>query len=113
MSCRGFLKNKTSVFILKCPKRMLEYYFSKVFIIFECNTINLEKLLNEVKERVHVEDTDNYDKVMTCTTTILSTYNTLKNLAVNKSFTLPKLKENSIIKRIRQLISSVHMLNPC
>ena len=26
MSCHGFLKNKTSVVILKCPKRMLEYY---------------------------------------------------------------------------------------
>ena len=31
MSCHGFLKNKKSVVILKCPKIMLEYYFSKGF----------------------------------------------------------------------------------
>ena len=29
MSCHGFLKNKNSVLIIKYPKRMLEYYFSK------------------------------------------------------------------------------------
>ena len=40
----GFLKNKRYVVILKCPKRMLEYYFSKGFTIFEWNTINLEKI---------------------------------------------------------------------
>ena len=26
MSCNGFLKNKNYIVILKCPKRMLEYY---------------------------------------------------------------------------------------
>ena len=86
MSCRVFLKKENYVFILKCPKRMLEYYFSNGFTIFECNNINLEKLPNEVKQRIHAEDTDNSDKVMTCTTTITSTSNTLKNLVVNKSF---------------------------
>ena len=29
MSCHGFLKNKDTVVILKCPKRMFEYYLSK------------------------------------------------------------------------------------
>ena len=86
MSCHGFLENKNSVIILKCPKRMLEYYFSKWFTVFECNTINLEKLPNEVKYKIHAEDTDNSEKVMTCTTRITSTSNTLKNLVVNKSF---------------------------
>ena len=33
MSCHGFLKNINNVVILKCPKRMLEYYFSKGFTI--------------------------------------------------------------------------------
>ena len=37
MSCHGFLKNIKYVVILKCPKRMLEYYFSKGFTILECN----------------------------------------------------------------------------
>ena len=27
MTCHGLLKNINSVVILKCPKRMLEYYF--------------------------------------------------------------------------------------
>ena len=42
MSCRDFLENLTFVVILKCPKRMLEYYFSKGFTILECNDNNLE-----------------------------------------------------------------------
>ena len=37
MSCRGFLKNIGSVVILKCPKSVLEYHFSKGFTILECN----------------------------------------------------------------------------
>ena len=86
MYYRGFLKNINSVVILKCPKRILEYYFSKLFTLFECNTNNLAKLSNEVKEIINAEDIDNSDKVMTCTSTIPSTSNTLKNLAVNKNF---------------------------
>ena len=31
----GFLKNIKFIVILNCPKRMLEYYFSKGFGIFE------------------------------------------------------------------------------
>ena len=68
---------------------MLEYYFSKGFTLFECYTINLEKIPNEVKEIIHAEDTENSDKVMTCTTTIFSTSNTIKNLTVNKKNILP------------------------
>ena len=41
MYCRGFLKNINSAVILKCPKGMLEYYFSKGFTILECNYNNL------------------------------------------------------------------------
>ena len=100
MPCHVFLRNKNYVVILKCTKRMLEYYFSKVFTIFECNTINLEKNPNEVKQIIHAEDTENSNKVMTCTTTITSTSNTLKNLAVNKNFIPPVFKDNSMIKMI-------------
>ena len=46
MSCHGFFKNKNPVVILKCPKRMLEYYFSKGFNIFDCNTNDLKKPTN-------------------------------------------------------------------
>ena len=53
MSCHGFLRNKNSIVILKCSKKMLEYYFSKVFTILECNNNNLEKLSNEVKDRIY------------------------------------------------------------
>ena len=44
------------------------------------------KIPNEVKDRIHAEDTDNSDKVMIFSTTIPSTSNTLKHLAVDKSF---------------------------
>ena len=83
MSCHGFLKNLDSVVILKCPKRMLEYYFSKEFNILECNVINLEKLPNNIKQRTHAEETDNSDKVMACINKFPSTSNTLKKLVVN------------------------------
>ena len=46
----------------------------------------MEKLPNEVKNRIHEEDTDNSDKVMICNTIITYTKNTLKTLASNKSF---------------------------
>ena len=86
MSCCVFLKNKNPAVIVKYPKRMLGYYFSKVFILFDCNTTNLEKLPNEVKDIIYVNDTENSDKVVICSTIIPSTSNTLKSLAVNKSF---------------------------
>ena len=84
--CPVFLKNKNPVVILKFPTRMLEYYFSKGFTLFDCNTNNLAKLPNDVKYRTHAEDAGNSDKVMICSTTIISKPNTLKNLAVNKGF---------------------------
>ena len=59
MSCHGFLKNVNSIVILKYPKRILEYYFSKGFAILECNVNNLAKLPNELKQRIHAEETDN------------------------------------------------------
>ena len=46
----------------------------------------MEKPPNEVKDRIHAEDTDKSDKVMIFSTTIPSTSNTLKHLAVDKSF---------------------------
>ena len=71
---------------------MFGYYLSKGFTLFECNTINLEKLPIEVKDRIHAEDTENYDKVMIFNNTIPSTSKTLKNLAVNKSINYSYIK---------------------
>ena len=84
MSCHGFLKNISSVFILKCPNRIPEYYFSKGFDILECNVNNLAKLPNEVKQKIHAEEEDIIYEVMKFINTIPSTSNTLKNL-INKS----------------------------
>ena len=84
MSYHGFLKNINSVVILKFPKRMLEYYFSKVFTILECNYNNLAKLPYDVKQITHAEETDNSEKIMICINKMLSTSNTLKNLVVDK-----------------------------
>ena len=50
LPCCGFLKNIHYIVILKGPKNMLEYYFSKGFTILECNDNNLAKLLNDVKK---------------------------------------------------------------
>ena len=55
---------------------MLGYYFSKGYIILECNFNNLAKLPNEIKQIIHAEETDNPDKVMTCINKIPSTPNT-------------------------------------
>ena len=99
MSCHGFLKNIHSVVILKFPKRMLEYYFSKVFAILECNVNNLSKLSNEVKQIIHAEETDHSEHGMTCINTITSTLNTPNQLLLNKVYILPILKENLTRKR--------------
>ena len=99
MSFHEYLSEINSVVILKCHKRMLENYFSKGFTILEWNDINLEKLPNKVKERIHAEEAKNSDKVMTCITTNFSTSNTLMNLVVNKSFIISIFRDNSMIKR--------------
>ena len=44
ISWHGFLKNKSSVVVLNFPKRMFEYYSSKIFTLFECNKNNLAQL---------------------------------------------------------------------
>ena len=65
---------------------MLEHYFSKGSTLFECNTNNLKTIPNEIKTRIHTEETENFDTVMTCTIKITSTSKTLKNLEVDKGF---------------------------
>ena len=85
-SCQGLSKNNESVVRLKCPHRMFEYYFNKVFIIFDCDKENLKRLPSHVKDRVGAEVTIISDKGMLCYTTIPSTSNTLKNLLVNSNY---------------------------
>ena len=84
LSCYDFLNNIHFIVILKCPKRMLKYYFSKGFTILECNYNNLAELPNDVKQRTHEEETYNSEKLMTFINTIPSTSNTLKNLLLHK-----------------------------
>ena len=92
LSFHGFLENIKSIAILKFPKGMLEYYFSKVFGILEYNFNNLAKLPNEVKQRIHAEETDNSYYFMTCINTIPSTSNTLKKLLLHKSLNFSYIK---------------------
>ena len=84
-SCYSFSKKVNSAALLKCPKSIFEYYFSKGFAIWECNTNNFGKLPNKVKQIINSEETENSEKVMTSINTIPSTSNTLKNLLLNKS----------------------------
>ena len=94
-----FFEENKSIVILKCSKRMLEYYFSKRFGILECNFNNLAKLPNEVKQRIHAEETDNSDYVMTCINTITSTSNTLRSCCFIKVYIIPIFKMNMMIKQ--------------
>ena len=63
--CHIFSKKINYVVILKCPKSILEYYFSKGLATLECNVDNVSKSQNGVKQRIHAKETDNPDKVMT------------------------------------------------
>ena len=83
--CHDFSNKIKSIVILRYPKRMLEYYFSKRFGILECNFNNMEKLTNEVKKIIHAEETYNLDHVMTCINTTPPASNTLKKLLLHKS----------------------------
>ena len=78
---------------------MLEYYFSKVYAILECNVNNLSKLSNEVKQIIHAEETDHSYHGMTYINTITSTSNTPNKLLLNKVYILPIFKEYSMRKR--------------
>ena len=42
LSFNGFSNNNEYVVILKCPHRISEYYFNKIFVIFECDEENLK-----------------------------------------------------------------------
>ena len=45
LSCHGFIKNDDSIVILKCPNRMSEYYFNKVFVELTCDEDHLKNSL--------------------------------------------------------------------
>ena len=64
---------------------MTEYYFNKIFVIFECDEENLKTIPSLVKYRFGAEVAVDLDLVMLCYTTIPSTSNTLKNLLVNSN----------------------------
>ena len=55
-----------------CPSQMSECYFSKVFVILECNSNKLLRIANESKQRIHEMDTHDSEYVMNCTTSITS-----------------------------------------
>ena len=41
------LNNNESIVILKCPNRMSQYYFNKVFIQLPCDEDHLKKFPNQ------------------------------------------------------------------
>ena len=47
--CNGFINNIKPIFILKCPRRMLEYHFSKGLGILERNSNILREIPNSEK----------------------------------------------------------------
>ena len=97
-SCRSFLKNINSAVILKFPKRMLGYYFSKGFAILECNLNHSKKIPNKVKQNIHAEEPDISDYVMTCINRIPSTSKHRRSCCQIKVYILPKFNNNSMKK---------------
>ena len=59
---------------------MLEYSFSKGFVVLERNSNNLKMIANESKQRIHAMDMHYSDCVMNFTTAITSISNTFKQL---------------------------------
>ena len=45
-SCQGFINNNNSIVMLKCPNRMSQYYFNKVFTQLKCDEDHLKKIPN-------------------------------------------------------------------
>ena len=64
---------------------MLEYHFSKGFGIFEFNTNNLAKLSNATEQRIHSEEIDNSDYIMTYINTIPSILKKPKKFLLHNS----------------------------
>ena len=94
LSCQGFINNNDSIVILKCPNRMSQYYFNKVFTQIKCDEVHLKKIPGLVKERVGAVLTENTDLVMLCSTTLTSTSSTLKNLYIGTQYHSFYLTEN-------------------
>ena len=57
---------------------MLEYYFSKVFVVLERNSNNFKIITNKAKKIIHAMDMHDSDYVMTCTAAVPSISNTIK-----------------------------------
>ena len=64
------MKNINYIIILLCPSQMLEYYFSKGFLIFERNSNNLSRIANTEKQIINEMDMHDPDYVMIFTTSI-------------------------------------------
>ena len=64
----GYTKNINYTVMLLFPSRMLEYHFSKGFVMLEQNSNKLLRIENETKQRIHDIDMHDSDYIMTCTT---------------------------------------------
>ena len=84
----------------------------------ECNTNNLAKIPNKLKQIIHAEEIYNLDYVMTCINKILSTSNTLKKLLLHKtlhsSFIITELNDkeeiinNTFITYVEPLLEDIN-----
>ena len=70
--CHGFTKKIKYTVILLYPLRMLEYYFSKGFVILKRNSNNLLRIENDVNQIIHALDIHDSDYVMIFTAEINS-----------------------------------------
>ena len=84
---------------------MLEYYFSKGFVVLEHNSNKLSRISNEANQIIHAMDMHDSDYVMTCTTAIPSISNTLKKLWIQSD--LNSYYIQTIYKYIGEIINNI------
>ena len=86
LSCHGLMKSMNFTLVSLCPSRILEYYFSKGFVILERNSNNLSRIANNVKQKIHSMDMHDSDYVLIFTTGIPYISNTLNKLWIPSDF---------------------------
>ena len=65
---------------------MFEYYFSKGFVVLECNSNKLNVIAKESTKIIHEMDMHDSDYVMTCTITFTFISNRLNMLLLQCNF---------------------------
>ena len=78
MPCHGFVKYENATDILTCCRKLVWYYLSKGFVIFDKKSYDIKNFPQHVKQQIHTKDLHPNDYVMTWNRAIPSVDNNLK-----------------------------------